>query len=209
MSAPTEPITTAPNTNDTQPTPRYTKAEKRSFRAAQKAAQTPTTQDPMAQTPQTQHGKRHGQKASQSRGHHDAGNPSINISQFNHLSIDELDTLIGQLALLSAQKKAFNNVQASLTAKPKVLNDRVTRDDGEKKTKVLSEAKLEKIQKRREMRAAKKAEWVAKKAEKAEKAAQEGASPAVASAQEPAVDASGNTASGKVANEDVINWDEE
>ncbi|KAF2245433.1 hypothetical protein BU26DRAFT_521882 [Trematosphaeria pertusa] len=123
--------------------PRFSRAEKREFARQKKAAEAP------------QQSKKHSRAASQKvshKKHGDAGVPGFNDQQ-----IDEM--IVRLLSIRGKGKDA------------KALETRITRDapkNEKKKEKELSPKKLEKLQKRREIRAERKKAWLAKKeAEKA------------------------------------------
>jgi hypothetical protein len=191
MDAPTQPAAYA----NQEQKPRYTKAEKRKYKAEHKTAR--VTQTAQTQLPQ---GKRHGQNV-QKRNNRErntrAGPGGANPSDFKHLSPTELDATIAQLLILRTQKGN------------KPLENRITREAPQQPPvkKELSPAKLEKIQKRREQRAAKKAEWVAKKAAEVIDA---GRVPAAAPVLVPTYQPEPPTLVDEqsLPNDDEINWDE-
>ncbi|KAF2639457.1 hypothetical protein P280DRAFT_470122 [Massarina eburnea CBS 473.64] len=197
MDAPIQPTAPAPApaTANDAPKPRYTKAEKRAHKASQKAAHP---------QPDLQQGKRHGQKASQRHATRSQASGAPDISVFRHLSPAALDATISQLQFLRAQKAfiAKGGNVAILGSNP--LESRVTHGGEKKPKKELSAAKLEKIQQRREVRAAKKAEWAAKKAEKT--LAPDGGE-VQADFEAPAASVA-DTAPAPAPHDDEINWDE-
>ncbi|KAL1608018.1 hypothetical protein SLS60_002957 [Paraconiothyrium brasiliense] len=140
--------------------PRFTRNEKRKFAREKKAIQAPQASKSSAKS---------------KTDIRDSGSSKLDVSK---LLPAQIDTYI---ALLEAKARVGSS-------KPSSLADRITREKvkaGEKPKKEISAAKLEKIEKRRQLRAAKKEAWLAKKGANTEKIDPIEAEPAVALAKSP------------------------
>lgn len=113
---------------------------------------------------------------------HRSKRPQNATGGLQDLSGNEVDAMI--VRLLKIREQAGTSQHGSRPSKR--LEERVTREVPKKEKKELSAKKLEKIQKRREIRAERKKAWLAKKA--AEQGAPEGAAvvPAIRSGSVPA-----------------------
>ncbi|KAJ4353595.1 uncharacterized protein N0V89_005325 [Didymosphaeria variabile] len=142
---------------------RFTRAEKRKFARGKKAIQVP--QAPKNNT-----------------------KPKIDFRNSASVKLDISKLLPSQIDTYLALLEAKARVGRS---KPSSLADRVTRDNvkkekaGEKPKKELSAAKLDKIEKRRQLRAARKEAWLAKKVADVEKKEPTEATPAAVPAKSP------------------------
>lgn len=164
-----------------QQKPRYTKAEKRAYAKQQKAT---------SGAPHT------GRRPTQVKRYE---NPKPLAGDYSNLTVQQIDDQIRLLTELRKLKAAAR----------RPLESRITREEFpglKKEKKELSAEKLEKIQKRREVRAAKKAEWAAKKA------AERAEGQAAASEQKDVLTRQVEQTEPVLANtnidNDIINWDE-
>jgi hypothetical protein len=151
-------------TSDAQRKPRFTRAEKRPYARDKKATQ--VQQAPKKETAKPKDTLRN------------IGTSQIDIIR---LSPAHIDTYI---ALLEAKARVSSSKPKSLAVR--IMRDNIgTKKAGEKPKKELSTAKLERIEKRRQLRTAVKEAWLAKKvADVKEREATE-AAPAAAPAKSP------------------------